>query len=380
MEHRQHSSLSKSRTTSRTSFVAIFFICLAAIVTASIAYFGLMKAKVTVVRKEFPITKTFEVVIADIATNDEEVQGSVFEDTDTFTATAEDFGTPSAVQGRSEGTIRVINNWTSVQPLQATTRFLTDDGILFRSIERVDVPPGGEATVQVKADTEGISGDVPKDTHFTIPGLWKGLQDKIYGVASDDFQGGTRSVALVSEDDIARVKQLAYQGLDTKMQTKHTSTDPTRYIYVSQTKVLSNSVSASAGDTAETLTYSAKATYAVISLSTEQFNLFLYKTLGNLLTDDEKISRIDLASVTCQILTSDSEKKKWAATCSATGYGKLSEQSPALSTEIFTNQSQEQLDAYAEEQIGIASIRATFFPFWAQRTPALSSRISVSIE
>ncbi|MCD4760822.1 hypothetical protein K8R42_02910 [bacterium] len=80
---------------------------------------------------------------------------------------------------KAGGYVTIYNNYSKSQPLVKTTRLLTPDNKLFRISEGVTVPVGGQVEVWAEADQEGTQF-VTEATKFTIPGLWVGLQDKIY--------------------------------------------------------------------------------------------------------------------------------------------------------------------------------------------------------
>lgn len=80
------------------------------------------------------------------------------------------------------GTVTIINNYTKDQPLVATTRLLTPNNQLLRLTTNIVVPAGGQVEAKVYAETTDPSFTLA-NTHLTIPGLWAGLQDKIYAEA-----------------------------------------------------------------------------------------------------------------------------------------------------------------------------------------------------
>ncbi|MEK7570609.1 MAG: hypothetical protein AAB515_04215 [Patescibacteria group bacterium] len=97
--------------------------------------------------------------------------------------------------GKASGKATITNRYTKAQPLQAGTRLQSADGHIFRTQARVDVPVGGSVTTLVIADVAGEQGAKTKGATFILPGLWAGLQDKITGVAAEDFVGETSAAA-----------------------------------------------------------------------------------------------------------------------------------------------------------------------------------------
>lgn len=103
--------------------------------------------------------------------------------------------TPVASQGAqgtvyAKGRIKITNNYSKSQTLVERTRFVTDDGKLFRLDQRVTIPAGGQVTATVTADQPGSAYAIAP-TKFTIPGLWIDLQKLIYGESTSAFTAGT---------------------------------------------------------------------------------------------------------------------------------------------------------------------------------------------
>lgn len=95
----------------------------------------------------------------------------------------------AARDGVATGTVTLVNETGAAQPLVATTRLLSEGGVLFRLRDRVTVPAGGTVEAAVYADQPGPSGDIGP-SRFTIPGLSPALQASIYARSSSPMTGG----------------------------------------------------------------------------------------------------------------------------------------------------------------------------------------------
>lgn len=108
-------------------------------------------------------------------------------------------------EGRAGGRIEVVNDSGSAQTLVASTRFLSEEGVLFRLAERVVVPPRGRVSATLAADAVGRAGDVGPG-RFTIPGLPAASQRLIYGVSAEPMRGGIITTAApFTEDERASI-------------------------------------------------------------------------------------------------------------------------------------------------------------------------------
>jgi len=108
--------------------------------------------------------------------------------------------------GYAKGAMEIVNESDKAQTLVATTRFLSEGGVLFRLDERVFVPAGGRVTGAITADQPGAQGDVPAG-RFTIPGLSPASQRVIYGMTKAPMSGGvTFTGAPFTENDLAALR------------------------------------------------------------------------------------------------------------------------------------------------------------------------------
>ncbi|HOG15624.1 MAG TPA: hypothetical protein PK674_03485 [Candidatus Absconditabacterales bacterium] len=120
------------------------------------------------------------------------------------------------LQNPSVGEIKIFNKTEKQYALVPNTRFITEDGRLFQTTNRIEIPAGyqgvpGELIIRVKAmdkdDNDILMGDrgnIAKGTTLYIKNLKQSLFLKeIYAVALEDFTGGTiTSDGKVTQKDI----------------------------------------------------------------------------------------------------------------------------------------------------------------------------------
>jgi len=135
----------------------------------------------------------------------------------TFKATGEE----SVSNQKASGTIKIFNEYgTEEQSLVATTRFLSEDGKLFRLSEGVTIPGAkkegdtlvpGEIEARVVADKPGEEFNIGP-TKFTIPGFQdSGMEKytKFYAKSESAMTGGGKEEKKsnsVTEEDIQKAK------------------------------------------------------------------------------------------------------------------------------------------------------------------------------
>jgi len=128
---------------------------------------------------------------------------------------------------RASGTIRVFNAYTTTpQTLIVQTRFVSEEGKLFRTPVRITIPgatnEGGKRTPGF-LDIEIVAAEPGEDynigpSNFSLPGLsGSALFTAIYAESTEPMIGGSeRVVSVVSDDDIEKAKESLIEELTEK--------------------------------------------------------------------------------------------------------------------------------------------------------------------
>ncbi len=134
----------------------------------------------------------------------------------TFTKTFNATGKGDVKAQKAQGTITIVNEFSEEpQPLVATTRFLAQNGTLFRLVNQTVVPGmkdgvPGKVDALVIADEAGEQGNIGP-TSFTIPGF-EGTPkyEKFHAVSDKPMTGGGaggNNVTIVTADDIKNAQE-----------------------------------------------------------------------------------------------------------------------------------------------------------------------------
>ena len=130
-------------------------------------------------------------------------------------------------ENKASGIIRVFNAYTTTpQNLLIQTRFVSEDGKLFRTPVKITIPGKTQEqgkTVPGFVDIEVIAAEAGEDYNieagnFSLPGLSGSvLFTVIYGESMKPMTGGSeRTVSVVSEDDIEMAKDSLIEELTRK--------------------------------------------------------------------------------------------------------------------------------------------------------------------
>ncbi len=183
--------------------IAVGFVVAVAMMLAAVLYVSTVSATIRVTPVRATVKTEFLADVAKTPTKDSEVRGSIVTATVQRTAPFVSTNPGKTIDEKAGGTVTVRNVSSRVQPLVATTRFLSASGVLFRLASGVTVPANGSVEATIYADVAGAAGNVGPTT-FTIPGLSESLQKQITAENAKAFEGGVRTVSIVTQEDLDR--------------------------------------------------------------------------------------------------------------------------------------------------------------------------------
>ena len=289
---------------------------------------------------------------------------------DTFPATGE-----KEIGGEIAGKVKIINNYTKNQPLVATTRLLTPDNKLFRIKNTVNVPAGGSIEVEVYADTKTADMAI-EPTKFTIPGLWAGVQDKIYAESLEKFEFKQDAKKFVTQNDIDNAIALLNEKMVKEAETKVANTAQKNIFSLDKDSV-SVEVSNKVGDEVDTFNLKIKSAINVIGLSNEDV-LSLIKEKLDILASSQGEAEVDADSLTYSLLNYNSEKSLAEIKVDFSAKSAFNGENGGIDKKHLVNLSEKQIKAYLNGVSGLKSYDLFFRPSFIKIAPMLSNRINVS--
>lgn len=183
--------------------IAVGFVVAVAMMLAAVLYVSTVSATIRVTPTKTTVKTEFIADVAKTPTKDSEVRGSIVTATVKKDKAFVSTNPGKSVDEKAGGTVVIRNASSRVQPLVATTRFLSASGVLFRLEKGVTVPANGSVEATIFADVAGATGNVGPTT-FTIPGLSESLQKSITADNAAAFEGGVRTVSIVTQEDLDR--------------------------------------------------------------------------------------------------------------------------------------------------------------------------------
>lgn len=383
--------IAKIQTTKFYKRLAIIFSVFVLIILALVIYFSFSKTIITAHLIPRDVTTNFNINLKGEVTEEEAISGENLAGflLSTTVAGSQNFTNTNnlgeQVAAQATGTVTIYNNWSENQPLMATTRLLTPDGILFRIKDRIDVPAGGKIeNVEVYADQPGSSGNIGPTT-FTIPGLWPGLQEKIYAENSEPMTGGLRETKLVTQKIINETSEVLKGELIEKAKTKLEQTEEIKnhqYQKLGQavaTITLEQEASASEGDEADSFDINMKLQAIVVNLDETQLLNIAQNHLTEELPSDEKLYKSSHQTISYSV--EEYNLKDQTANIKVTFVaGSIPRTSnPMFDKENLINKNSQAINAYFSNFEEILSVNIRFSPFWLTTTPKLKDHIEVRI-
>jgi hypothetical protein len=279
------------------------------------------------------------------------------------------------------GKVTIVNNYNKNQPLVATTRLLSADGKLFRIKSTVSAPAGGTVEVEVYADQPSADMAIGP-AEFTIPGLWAGLQDKIYAESKEPMQYQRKAKKYIQLSDI----DSGIVDLRKVIISKAADVVGGRYKDYSQKlyKIDDNSIiteyDGEVGDEKDTFSITIKAKVAAVAFPDNTiFGLAEGKLVSSL--SNGKVSvELDKGKINYNLDSVNLEQG--AATVNIFFEGKtvLKDGSSIIDKEKILGLNRQQLNDYLANLPGILNYEVKFSPSFIDKVPNLADRIEVKIK
>ncbi len=359
------------------------FVILTAVLFAIVAYFSFSKLTITLTPKGEMISDSLLVkVTSDInatssalAATSQIVPGTIKEIeadlTKTYPATGEE---PSGEE--ITGQIRIINNYTKTQSLVATTRLLTTDNKLFRIRNGVTVPAGGQVSVDIYADKPSEDMAIGP-TNFTIPGLWLGLQDKIYAVSDEAFTYRQKIKKYIKASDLDQADKDIKDALlkNAKAQAGGEAGD---WLFDTSAPV-TLTADAKAGAYQDEFSLTAQTKIIAVNFAKDQVEKLAAAKLNLLVPDNKQLAEFNPASIAYSLDNYDAKSGLATIKASFNGTMLLKSESQIVDRQQLVNLRREQIVAYLQSFPEIKNYELQFSPAFIHKAPSLVDRIKIKI-
>ena len=388
---KKDSALGKKRSVGLYRRLVVKFVILVGILAAAVLYFSFSKLTVKLSLKGENISDTLLLKIADksLATatsssafsvvNDprEEINGVIKEInasvTKIYPASGETYLGEDLV-----GQVVLINNSPKGQALVATTRLLSPDNKLFRIKKAVNIPAGGEVPVEIYADKPSADMAI-QPTTFTIPGLWLGLQDKIYARSDAAFIFSKQTKKYVVSKDLEAASKDINEALteEAKKQAKASGAGDD-WFYMASGPAIVN-IDAKAGDAKEEFTASASGKIIAVSFSKEQVAKLASSKLNLIIPDDKELSEFKSDNIIYSFENYDAASGAATVKAAFGGVMILKSDADVINPQQLINLNADQIGTYLRSQNEIKDYELKFSPAFIKKAPSLVDRIKIEV-
>ncbi len=419
----------KSLSGTRVVFVspnkqALFTLVLLSILLfLSIAYIALPGATITITPRESVLESTFNVTFMDYEKNK-----TIFGNDTTpnlivptypvdpppFSKEMTYIPTGKISRGdRARGVLTVYNKTDHPWDLAPTTRFQTDEGLIFRTPRAIRVPAGtpqipGTADVEVLADdldsinqVIGSRGNI--DPHkFFLPGLQDDSRKSLYAESKTAFSGGvTRVIKVVSKEDVDAAVEtlkkkisadasddlknyLEQQNLNNKTNLSLISDKNILKIGVPQIKIPQNLVDQQIDQ------FKVSASYTLASVSYDKSILvkFLRDRMIHRADPDKKIAKISEDDLSYRFLEADATSGKIKLTVTMRAVQSFDLNPDTENGKRFIKKITDHLlglrvdaakDYLRQQTDEIAQVEIKTWPIWAPTIPNIAENIKFTV-
>jgi len=319
------------------------------------------------------------------------IPGQVFEiemqDSRTFPTTGE-----KDLEEKARGFITIYNEYSSEeQALVKTTRFLSNNGKLFRLIETTVIPGASIVEGQIIPSSKEIEiiADEPGEaynigpTEFTIPGF-KGSPKYtgFRGESSESMSGGIKGrVKIATKDDIDGAKEIVSLELKEKVYKEFIKKIPKELTLLENAQVLDIIESSS------TLEPDNPGKDFTITIKAKAWGLAFLEQDTIKLIEDNLVSKVsDNKVLLPSTITIDYKNPEIDFDNGKIGFTCESEVKVAwnLDKEVFKNdlagKNEIEVRKYLSNLSEIESAKVIFWPFWVKRVPVNKNKIKIIID
>ncbi len=362
--------------------IAIVFVVLSLLLLFAVLYLSVSEAVIHVTSKREVVSVTSGVEVVAQPTAYGQVSGFIVEKTFEKARTFElpqEGGNP--VEAKATGMVTLINETANQVDLVATTRFLSEEGVLFRLNEPVSVPPNSQQSVQVSADQPGRAGEIGP-TQFTIPGLPAATQAVVYAVSVDPMKGGVQYIRAITQKDLDDAERtLKDEILEESKQLLREGISIDRFdgeVYVADviTKVTDGVPGTEQGMFNVAVTVKVTAIYYPKTLVQEYVAEQLYESIQ----EGFELTEVNMDGLQISVNTINTVNESANLHVYLDGEVVLANNHESLEVARFKRKSGEEVTEMLSSVPQIESASVAFTPFWLKRVPTLEDHIRVEIK
>jgi hypothetical protein len=364
--------------------IAVSFVVLTLLLVAAVLYFNFSSLTITIIPAQEKITDSAAIEIVNQADSANLAPGQIsgivkevpVEKSMEFSASG------TQVLGQEvAGKVTIINDYIKNQPLVASTRLLSADGKLFRLKNTINVPAGGRVEAEIYADDPKPEMAIGP-TKFTIPGLWAGLQDKIYAQSAEAMQYNEKKKYTIEQSDVDNaVKALKEElAVNAATQLKEAYKDNGQVIFALDNNSVSQEVSAKVGEEKQKFSIDMKIMAVVVAFNDETVYQQFKAKIADALADDKAIVEFSKSDLTYSLENYNVSQGTATVSVNAVAKASLKDGAKIIKKNNLAGLDVEQIKIYLNGLPEVAGYEIKFFPAFIKKAPSLADRIYIEIK
>ncbi|NTW22750.1 hypothetical protein HGA34_04415 [Candidatus Falkowbacteria bacterium] len=278
------------------------------------------------------------------------------------------------------GKATIVNNYNESQPLVATTRLLSADGKLYRIKDTVTVPASGSIDVAIYAD-EQKAENVVQPTKFTIPGLWAGLQDKIYAENKEATVYQEKATKIVDQSDIDKAVEELKLTLAKQAENQLSPDEKNKFnqfLYKLDDNSITFEADGKAGDEREKINVKVKGVVSIVAFSDDKIKQLAKDKLGAYLGDNKTLVNFNENKLTYGL--SNVDVKQNIASINVAFEGDVITKNDAVIDKTkLVGLTKAQLESYLGSLPEVEKYEIKFSPSFINKAPITDKRIKVEV-
>lgn len=278
------------------------------------------------------------------------------------------------------GTATIVNNYNKSQSLVATTRLLSADGKLYRIKDTVTVPADGSIEVEIYADEQKPENAV-QPTKFTIPGLWAGLQDKIYAENKQATVYQEKATKIVDQDDIDKAVEELKLTLSKQAENQLSPDEKNKFnqfLYKLDDNSITFETDGKAGEEKEKINVTVKGIVSIVAFSDDKIKQLAKDKLGAYLGDNKTLVNFNENKLTYGLSSVD-VKQNIASINVAFEGDVITKNEAVIDKSKLVGLSKAQLESYLGSLPEVEKYEIRFSPSFISKAPITDKRIKVEV-
>lgn len=364
--------------------IAISFIALTIILLLVVVYFTFVSVEIVITPSQERVSDNLIVDIYDKESYENAPSASLAGVVEEIELEAEKVYESTGVETLGEeisGKVRVINNYTKNQPLVATTRLLSPDNKLYRLKDTINVPAGSSVEAEIYVDEADPSMAIGP-TKFIIPGLWMGIQDKIYAESNEKFVYNKKIEKFIQKIDVDMAVEDLKKELIAKAEKQFGETyrGYDKVLFEIDNNLINVDISDKVGDKKNNFKVNLNSPVAVIAFNSGEVKTMAEKKLKAIVPDNKDFKEISRDNITFNLNGFNVNQGIATINASFESSMALKNDSDIIDKNKIIGLTEEQLRDYLKGFNEISDFKISFSPAFVEKVPNLIDRIYVKIE